>query len=122
MDIETTIDGIPVTVTEGVYVDGRRINKQGREFIAELIAALGAARAFAGAHLVDAYNAGWLDADEAELSDAELAAALSHPSLLVFDEPGEASYYFDDNGLFGGQFVEVMVADNEIVDADLVSE
>ena len=81
-----------------------------------------AARAFAGAQLVEAYNAGWLGEDEAELSDAELAAGLSHPSLLVFDEPGEASYYFDDNGLFGGQYVEVMVAGNEIIAADLVSE
>ncbi|MBA1146580.1 hypothetical protein H0Z60_05865 [Ectothiorhodospiraceae bacterium WFHF3C12] len=67
------------------------------------------------------YSEGWLGGREAALSDAERAAGLSHPSLLVFDEPGEASYYFDDNGLFGGQYVEVMVADNEIIDADLVN-
>ncbi|MBA1146575.1 hypothetical protein H0Z60_05835 [Ectothiorhodospiraceae bacterium WFHF3C12] len=121
MDIETTIDGIPVTVTEGAYANGRKINEQGRAFIRELIAALDAAREFAGVQLVEVYNEGWLGEGEAALSDAELAAGLSHPSLLVFDEPGEASYYFDDNGLFGGQFVEVMVADNEIIDADLVS-
>lgn len=120
MDIETTIDGIPVTVTAGPYASGRKINEHGREFIRELLKAVDAARDFAADQLADVYNEGWLEEGEAELSGEEIAARLSDPSLLIFDEIGSASYFFSDNDLFGGQYVEVMVAENEIIDADIV--
>lgn len=121
MDIETAIDGIPVTVTEGSYTSGRKINEHGREFIRELLAALDDAREFAASRMVDVYNESWLEEEDFELSGEELAGRLSDPSLLVFDEIGSASYFFRGEDLFGGQYVEVAVEDNEIIDADIVA-
>jgi hypothetical protein len=92
-----------------------------REFAAALIRQMDEMRAFAAqTYLALAlYNDTWRDEEEGDptLDDAGFRARLTDPSIVLYDELGSATVFFDDSGMFAGHSIMISIDDGTIRDA-----
>ena len=75
---------------------------------------------FAAKEYLDVYNESWREEDSPILNEQEFRSRLNNPSIVIYDELGAATIYFEDSNMFAGHSIEVSVDDNEIAYASLV--
>ena len=114
MDLELIVGEYPITVLDGPYVDENRVTPEGIAFAKELIAKIPEMKAFASTQLLH-----WAE-DGEELSPVAFESNLTSPTILIYDEEGTASVYFQDSEMFGGHLIEIYITQGSILDAEIV--
>ncbi len=76
-------------------------------------------KAFASTQLLQLYNEFWAE-DGEELSPVAFESNLTSPTILIYDEEGTASVYFQDSEMFGGHLIEIYITQGSILDAEIV--
>ena len=119
-DIIFTFDDQKITVLDGPYIQGGEISPEAKEFAAMLISNFHEMKVFAAKEYLDVYNESWREEDSPILNEQEFRSRLNNPSIVIYDELGAATIYFEDSNMFAGHSIEVSVDDNEIAYASLV--
>ena len=119
-DATLEIDGRVVRVLDGPYLHDGKPTPAALEFAEWLTQQLDAMRVFASQKYLDIYNDSWREDDDLILNRSEFCSRLINPSIVLYDEIGAATIYFDDSGMFAGHSIEVAVNDGKIADASMV--
>ncbi|HWT02014.1 MAG TPA: DUF2262 domain-containing protein [Pyrinomonadaceae bacterium] len=119
-DATLEINGHAVRVLEGPYLHAEKPTAAAREFAAELIEQLDEMRLFAAQEYLGIYNDDWREEGDPVLSQQEFCSRLVEPSIVLYDEIGAATVYFETSDMFAGHSIEVMVDDGKIAHASLI--
>lgn len=120
MDIEVSIESIPVKVLDGPYIEGGGPTEAAIRFATSLITQIGEIKRRVSSKLLTLYNEVWLDDGIGRLTAAEFQALLVDPEVKLYDEVGSAAVYFSDSEMFGGHTIEVWFVEEKIRDINLV--
>ena len=121
-EVTLSIEGHEVRIMEGPYLSDRRPTPDALRFAATLIAQLDAMRGFAADTYLDLYNENWRDEEEGDpiLDQHGFRARLVNASIVLYDEPGSATIFFDDSGMFAGHSIMISVHGGAVTRASLV--
>jgi hypothetical protein len=111
MTNEFVQDGVPVDVLDGPYVEDGQPTPAAIEYAARLVESLAILREYAADRLMKLYNDRWLDENHAALDRTSFLSHLVNPSITLYDELGAAIVYFEDDDMFAGHYIEVVVND-----------
>lgn len=114
-----TIDGYKIRVLDGAYTDGDTPTPAATEFGKQIIAMLPAMKRFASQELLETYNDSWAEDEDEELDAAQFEANLVSPEIVIYDEIGAASVYFQDSDMFAGHLIDVSINEGEVTHATL---
>jgi len=121
MDFKFEYDGVPVTILRGPYLVDEVPTSKAMALIAALTARLDEIRHYAARKgLLHLYNRFWLDENCGPLDEESFVSKLTHPSLVLMDEFGAATIYFDDSDMFAGHWIEVFVYRGELFSANII--
>ena len=118
-DSKITVNAHEIRVMEGPYTDGDAATPAATAFAKELIVMLPKMKKFAAQQLLETYNNAWAD-DGEELKASQFEANLVSPQIVIYDEVGAATVYFNDSDMFAGHSVNVSIDKGEIAHASLV--
>jgi hypothetical protein len=119
-DVTVEIDGHTIEVLTGPYVVDGQPTAAAIEFASQLVALLNRIREFVATEYLALYNDTWREEDAPILALDEFTSRLTNPSIVVYDEIGAATIYFNDSDMFAGHLIEISVESGEIAHASLV--
>jgi hypothetical protein len=115
-----TYRGVKITVLAGPYLIDGRPTEEAVEYYLDVFGHLDDLRQFASEHLLGLYNDAWSDEDEPPMDQETFTTKLVNPAIVLYDEIGGASGFFQDSGLFGGHGIEITLEGTTPRRADLV--
>ncbi len=108
MSITLSHKDLATITLDGPYVeDGRPTERAIRDYVS-LFDRLDELRAIATDELLKLYNDQWTDELHGQLDRAAFIANLDHPEIHL-DEFDFATVYFQDNDMFAGHYIEMLV-------------
>jgi hypothetical protein len=121
MDLELVHSGVRVTVEDGPYVADGAPTAEALKFVASLIGRLNEIRRYAAKKkLLRLYNESWRDENHDLIDEDSFVEKLTDPQVVINDEIGSATVYFDDGDLFAGHYIEVIIFNDELFDAGII--
>jgi hypothetical protein len=114
------IDCHKIRVLDGPYLASGTPTPKAHEFARQLLGMLDQMRAFAAKEHLATYNEAWREDDQPALTADDFASRLTDPSIVLYDEIGAASIYFQDSEMFLGHSIEVSLNDGNITHASIV--
>jgi hypothetical protein len=112
--------GFEIQVLEGDYLENGRPTPEALEFSSTLIKSLDSLRDYAASKFMSLYNESWSDEEIGPVDREQFVARLTNPRIVLMNEAGTATVYFQDGGMFAGHGIEVFVDRGIPVAANLV--
>ena len=119
-DATFRLDDHEIRVLDGPYLLDGEPTSEASEFAATLSGLLDEMRAFAAQRYLEIYNDTWRQEDDPIIDEREFCARLTNPSIVLYDEIGAATIYFNDSDMFAGHSIEVSVDGGNIAYASMV--
>ena len=114
------VQGHEVAVLEGPYLQDGVPTSEARAYAATLIGMFDEMRQAAAGKFLQLYNDTWREEEDPELDADGFMKRLVEPSIVLFDEPGNATIFFGDSDMFAGHSIQASVQDGVIEHMTLV--
>ena len=108
-----------VSVGYAGYLSEDSFSKEGVDYIELLLSIVDEAKSFAAEELLETYNEVWSENEDAITSE-QFKKNLELSYIEILDEPNSADLYFNDNDMFAGHYVAVLVGGAAVKDARLL--
>lgn len=115
-----TLDGHNIRVLDGPYLHDSEPTPAAHEFAANLLHLLDDMRVLAAQRYLEIYNDAWREENDPIVDEREFCARLTNPSIVLYDEIGAATIYFDDSNMFAGHSIGVSVDGGKLAHASMV--